>query len=159
MSGLFNLYGLVNDSREVNTRGIGLGLNICRMITKKLGGDIGCESVLGVGTTFTFTVKLATINQAQPELESDDGIISNPFNKTDYPKIRLEFELSLIVEQNQVEINLTEDSKQQVDHEGQVRLGPINNQGAFTILNDRTNFTKVRQHMGLERDAANDQAL
>ena len=62
MSGLFNLHGLINDSREVNTRGIGLGLNICRMITNKLGGDISCESVLGVGTTFTFTVKLATIN-------------------------------------------------------------------------------------------------
>ena len=115
MSGLFNLYGLVNDSREVNTRVIGLGLNICRMITKQLGGDIGCESVLGVGTTFTFTVKLATINQAQLELESDPGIISNPFNTTDYPKILLENELFLIAEQNQVGINLSGDTQQQFD--------------------------------------------
>ena len=93
-SNLFKLYGFLSDTSEINTRGIGLGLYICKMITKQLGGDIVCESVLGVGTTFTFVVKLATIDEAQLDSESDHAIISNPFAKTDYPKVQLEVELS-----------------------------------------------------------------
>lgn len=51
---LFKLFGFLNETEEINTKGIGLGLYICRRIIKQLGGDIICRSEPDVGTTFAF---------------------------------------------------------------------------------------------------------
>lgn len=42
----------------MNTKGIGLGLNICKRICKQYGGDIEVKSVYGNGSTFTFKIQL-----------------------------------------------------------------------------------------------------
>jgi K+-sensing histidine kinase KdpD len=41
MEKLFTLYGFI-DPNKINTRGIGLGLHICRKIVLALGGEITC---------------------------------------------------------------------------------------------------------------------
>ena len=40
-------------------RGFGLGLPISRLIVRQLGGDLWVESVLGRGSTFSFTLPIA----------------------------------------------------------------------------------------------------
>ena len=57
MSKLFTIYGFLQETREINTRGIGLGLHICRKIVRELGGEIVCESQWGHGTTFVFVIR------------------------------------------------------------------------------------------------------
>jgi signal transduction histidine kinase len=49
-----------SDSEEVREQvGWGLGLSIVRKIVEAQGGEIGCQSELGSGSNFTFTVPLA----------------------------------------------------------------------------------------------------
>lgn len=40
MSKLFKLFGFLDTTKELNTKGIGLGLHISKMICNKFGGDI-----------------------------------------------------------------------------------------------------------------------
>lgn len=40
-------------------RGVGLGLAVCRQLVEGAGGEIACDSEVGVGTTFTIRLPLA----------------------------------------------------------------------------------------------------
>ena len=44
MPKLFKMNGFLKKTEEINTRGIGLGLHICRELVRVAGGDIICES-------------------------------------------------------------------------------------------------------------------
>jgi hypothetical protein len=55
---LFKLFGFLEDSAQLNTNGIGLGLVISKQLVEQFGGKIWLESEVDVGTTFTFNVKL-----------------------------------------------------------------------------------------------------
>ena len=57
---LFRLFGKLSDAKSINTSGIGLGLNICKKIVQSFGGHISVSSEVNVGTTFTFTFRVAT---------------------------------------------------------------------------------------------------
>jgi signal transduction histidine kinase len=52
---LFKLFGKLQRTSQINTHGIGLGLNICKQLVENLGGKIWVESAYGKGTTFHFT--------------------------------------------------------------------------------------------------------
>jgi len=58
---LFKIFGFLDETKELNTNGIGLGLHICKMIVKQFGGLITCKSVLGKGTSFIFLIALDDI--------------------------------------------------------------------------------------------------
>ena len=45
----------------MNPKGNGLGLSICKQICTNLGGEITVRSVYGVGSSFTFTMKVLTV--------------------------------------------------------------------------------------------------
>lgn len=60
---LFKKFYRVDNSDRREIGGTGLGLAICKEIVSAHGGDIWVESVHGSGSTFYFTVKLATLNK------------------------------------------------------------------------------------------------
>ena len=55
---LFQLFGFLDSSKALNSKGVGLGLHISKMITQQFGGDIICKSEYNVGTQFTFIMSL-----------------------------------------------------------------------------------------------------
>jgi signal transduction histidine kinase len=55
---LFKLFGCLQNTRQMNTQGIGLGLVISENIVKAFGGRIGVKSKYGRGTKFAFSIML-----------------------------------------------------------------------------------------------------
>lgn len=84
MKNLFQHEGFIK-SRIKQESGIGLGLYICRKILRALGGEIMCESVWGIGSTFTFVV----------QLQSPDTIVDqvsrtlNPVMRWNFDRVNL----------------------------------------------------------------------
>lgn len=79
---LFKLFGFLNRTKEINTKGIGLGLHISQMICQQLGGDIVCNSVWKKGSTFTYVIALDQLSESKMTVYRR----KNPIKKT-YPKI------------------------------------------------------------------------
>jgi signal transduction histidine kinase len=55
---LFKLFGTIENDKNLNKKGIGLGLYICKKICKQFGGDIEVVSDLGLGSMFTYKMRL-----------------------------------------------------------------------------------------------------
>lgn len=55
---LFAIFEQVDNSSTREVSGLGIGLALTKKIAKALGGDAGCHSRLGAGSTFWFTVRL-----------------------------------------------------------------------------------------------------
>ena len=57
-SKLFKLFGFVQSTEDMNTKGIGLGLVISKKIVESYGGEIGFKSKWKKGSTFGFRIPL-----------------------------------------------------------------------------------------------------
>ena len=66
---LFKLFGFLSSTQHINTKGIGLGLYISKMIVEKFGGNIGLKSEVDVGSRFTFVVALEKMSNAQTKIK------------------------------------------------------------------------------------------
>ena len=62
---LFKLFGKLQNTRKMNTQGIGLGLVISENIVNQFEGKIGVKSKYGVGSTFAFCFNLEQKHQDQ----------------------------------------------------------------------------------------------
>ena len=70
---LFKLFGFLESSKEINSKGIGLGLFICKKISNTYGGDVSVQSEVNKGSEFSFTFMLS-------KKSSDVQSISRIFN-------------------------------------------------------------------------------
>ena len=72
-SKLFKLFGFVQSTDAVNTRGIGLGLVISKKIAESFDGNIGFKSKWQKGSTFGFRIVLQTLITNINELQIVKG--------------------------------------------------------------------------------------
>jgi signal transduction histidine kinase len=74
---LFKMFGTLNDSSQMNTSGVGLGLFICKSLVEQFNGMISVNSVKDQSTTFTFCFELYSEFEPQDITESDFDDIGN----------------------------------------------------------------------------------
>ena len=55
---MFKLFGFVDDTKAMNTKGVGLGLAISKHIVEQFDGQISVISEVGLGSNFTFKIRL-----------------------------------------------------------------------------------------------------
>lgn len=82
---LFRMFGFLDKSKDVNTKGIGLGLHICKLITQQFGGSVNVKSSPGRGSEFNFSFKL------ELKAAEENGVRRkvNPFSQCDPTKLAL----------------------------------------------------------------------
>lgn len=68
---LFEHFEQADNSHTRKYGGTGVGLAIVKKLTKLMGGDAGCESILGSGSTFWATIKLA---KGDPKSEAQSSV-------------------------------------------------------------------------------------
>lgn len=72
---LFNTFMQIESSTYKS--GTGLGLAISRKLCELMGGDISVKSVVGEGSTFSFTFAYQPIEEFSKAIEADVGILKN----------------------------------------------------------------------------------
>ena len=106
MNKLFDSFGRLEETRNRNIEGTGLGLNIANSYVRMMGGRIDVSSVYGKGTTFTLYIPL-TISDPTPIGNFTDAIAR--VGKEDYeyrPEIIAPGAHALIVDDNEMNLDV-----------------------------------------------------
>ncbi|WP_342540707.1 ATP-binding protein [Heyndrickxia sp. FSL K6-6286] len=107
---IFNAFYQVN--HQYKKEGLGLGLSIAKNIVEKLNGEIHVKSVVGEGTTFTFTMPLAV----QEQVINEQSAALAPYPSTEVLKLNLPLiykgndKKILVVDDNHVNIKVLADA-------------------------------------------------
>ncbi len=72
---VFDKFSQVDNTSTRRHEGTGLGLSICRLLARRMGGDVTAKSALGEGSTFTFTIELANHEPEASTTPADDAAV------------------------------------------------------------------------------------
>ncbi len=94
---IFNKFTQADGTTTRKFGGTGLGLSICRELVQMMGGEIGVESEVNVGSTFWFTMPLSSA----PEMEI---VTAQQFQERDLTQQRFLQPKILVVDDNHVNL-------------------------------------------------------
>ena len=77
------MFGFIDTTKEINTQGIGLGLNISKDLVEHFGGFIQCDSTWQIGSTFTFMFVLQDPCEEKPNQQRCRNPIYKEYRKLD----------------------------------------------------------------------------
>jgi signal transduction histidine kinase len=69
---LFINFGNLEEHRQTNPAGRGLGLSICKSIIEQMGGSVEVESILGKGSSFNLTFKTMCGIKSQEDMQNSN---------------------------------------------------------------------------------------
>jgi PAS domain S-box-containing protein len=100
LTGVFEKFQQVDSSCTRKYGGSGLGLAICKQLVELMGGEVGVESRVGLGSEFWFVIPLAVQDRKSPEIApGKQDHASSPADAAGYPRF---VGRVLLVEDNQV---------------------------------------------------------
>eukprot|EP01042_Synura_sphagnicola_P002492 gene2492-2999_t len=76
ISKMFTAFTQIRAGELQHGRGTGIGLSICKQIVKLHGGEVQCESELGVGSVFSYTIPFEEASLEEPSGCVRDGDVN-----------------------------------------------------------------------------------
>ena len=78
---LFKLFGFLDATKDLNTKGVGLGLHISQRICEQFGGKILLESEFEIGSTFTCLFDLKKKTEGQSKIKRHLNPVKKNYQK------------------------------------------------------------------------------